>query len=110
MEAVERGIDTEHVTERVLALQVELDQVRANMRVAAVPKLPAEIEIRAVLLREIGAIELSGDIERQRIFFKRVLKSVTLTPILGQYSGETVDIALREEGWPEFWRDVASDS
>jgi DNA invertase Pin-like site-specific DNA recombinase len=110
MEAVERGIDTEHVTERVLALQDELDQVRANVRVAAAPKLPAEVEIRSVLLREIGAIELSGDIERQRILFKRVLKSVTLTPILGQYSGETVDIALREEGWSEFWRDVANDS
>jgi hypothetical protein len=90
-----------------LALQDELVQVRANVRVAAVPNFPDEIAIRSILLREVGAIELSGDIERQRILFKCVLKTITLTPIQGQYSGETVEIDLREEGWPEFWREVA---
>ena len=78
MQAVERGIDTEHVTERILALQEELDQVRANIRAEAMPRLPAEAEIRSVLLREVGAIEISGDIERQRVLFKCVLDTITL--------------------------------
>ena len=109
MEVVERGVDTEHVTERILALQQDLDQVRANIRAEAIPRLPAEIDIRSILLREVGAIELSGDIERQRILFKCVLDTITLTPIPDRYSGEVIEIALREEGWSQFWRIIAGD-
>ncbi len=110
MDVVERGVDTEHVTKRILALQGSLDKIRANMRVKAMPNLPAETAIRSILLREVGAIELSGDIERQRTLFKCVLDTITLTPIQDRYSGETVEIALREEGWPEFWRIARGDS
>lgn len=100
MTVVERG----HVTDRILTLQDELDHVRAKMRAEAPPTLPDEAAIRSILLRSINEIELSGTIEHRRILFKCVLKAITLTPISGQRAGETVEIALREEGWPEFWQ------
>lgn len=110
MAVVERGVDTEHVTKRILALQDELDQVRANLRADTLPSLPNEMAIRAILLRAVGAIESSGDVERQRILFKCVLKAITLTPIQSRRSGETLEIALRKEGWPEFWRTATTES
>jgi hypothetical protein len=110
MAVVERGVDTEHVTERILALQDELDQVRAKIRVEASPMLPDELTIRAILLDAVQAIEGSGDVERQRVLFKCVLEAITLTPIANRRAGETVRIALREEGWPEFWQIAASEA
>jgi DNA invertase Pin-like site-specific DNA recombinase len=110
MAVIERGIDTEHVTDRILALQDELDQVRVKMRLDAPPPLPGEPMIRTILLAAVDAIELSGDVVRQRILFKCVLKAITLTPVQNQRSGETAEIMLREEGWPDFWRIAASDS
>ncbi len=104
MTVVERGVDMEHVTERILALQDELNEVRDSMRAESLPVLPEEAAIRTTLLGSIGAIDKGGDIERQRILFKCVLKAITLTPIQKQRAGETVTITLREEGWPEFWR------
>ena len=106
MAVIERGVDTEHVTERVLVLQDELDELRMRIRSEAPAELPDEMEIRAALSREIGVIELSGDVERQRLLFKNVLQAITLTPVPGQRSGETMEITLREEGWPDLWRMV----
>ena len=108
MTVVERGVDTEHVTERILELQDELDQVRAKMRTEASPMLPDELTIRAILLEAVRATERSGDIERQRMLFKCVLEAITLTPIANRRAGEAVRIALREEGWPEFWQIAAT--
>lgn len=104
MDVVERGVDTEHVTERILALQDELEEVRANIRAESLPVLPEEEIIRMLLLRALSSIEQSGDVKRQRILFKCILKAITLTPIQKRRAGETIKIALREEGWPEFWR------
>lgn len=61
-------------------------------------------------MRSVDSTELCGDIERQRVLFKCVLKTVTLTPIPGQRTGETIEIALREEGWPEFWRIATAET
>ena len=103
MAVLEHGVDTEHVTERILALQDELGQVRTKKHAAYPLELPDEEKIRATLLRSVNEIELSDNIERQRILFKCVIRTITLKPIANQRSGETFEIALREEGWPKFW-------
>lgn len=104
MGVVERGVDIEHVTQRLLARQEELDQVRAKMRSQEVHSLPDESTIKAILLDAVSAIEQSGDVERQRMLFKSVLEAITLTPVVNRRHGETLTITLREEGWPEFWQ------
>ncbi len=105
MDVVEQGVDQEHVTERILVLQEELDEIRDKMKAVGLLVMPDEATIRDVLLREINEIERSFDaVARQRSAFAHLLAKITLTPILGQRSGETINIELREEGWPGFWR------
>ena len=57
----------------------------------------------------VSEIELSRDIERQRMLFRHVLKEIVLTPILGQRTGENSDITLRETGWPKLWETIANN-
>jgi DNA invertase Pin-like site-specific DNA recombinase len=102
--AIERGVDAEHTTQRVLALQNDLARLRHELQAEAMPTLPDEEMIRATLTRAIIDVEMSRDVERTRIMFERLLSEIVLTPIPDQPRGETVNITLREEGWPEFWR------
>lgn len=102
--AVERGVDEEHTTQRILGLQKELARVRRSLQAETMPALPDDDEIRATLLHAINDVEMSRDVTRTRLMFERLLKEIVLTPIPGQSRGETFVITLREEGWPEFWR------
>lgn len=108
MEAVESGLDREHVMERVMALQDELYMTKIRMKAEAPPKMPDEATIRQRLLYGIGETENCESIEHQRIVFGHLLTSVTLTPIEGKARGETIKIELREKGWPDFWRLISS--
>lgn len=36
--------------------------------------------------------------------FLMVVREIVLVPVVGAHSGETIDIKLRPEGWPELWR------
>lgn len=102
--AIERGVDAEHTTQRVLALQNDLAQMRHKLQAEQIPALPEEATIRAALIRAINDVEMSRDVERTRLMFERVLSEIVLTPVPDQPRGETVKISLREEGWPDFWR------
>jgi len=108
MKAVERGVDEEHTTQRVLALQNDLAQLRHKLQAEAIPTLPEEAAIRAILIRAINDVEMSRDVERTRLMFERVLSEIVLTPVPDRPRGETVKISLREEGWPDFWRLVTT--
>lgn len=104
MEAVEQGLDREHVMDRVLTLQDELYQIRDRIRTEAPPKLPNEQTIRTRLLKAVLEIEFSEEILRQRIMFSHLLSAITLAPIPTKARGESLRVELREEGWAEFWR------
>lgn len=107
--AIERGVDEEHTTQRILSLQGELAQLRQNIQVEAMPPLPTEEVIRAALLRAVVDVEMSRDVERTRLMFECLLKEIVLTPIVGQARGETMAITLREQGWPDFWKLLKSE-
>ncbi len=104
MDAVENGIDGERATKRIIALKGELGAITARINLLRHPELPDEGTIRKRLMETIIAIQLDGDILLQRKAFGHLLEAIVLTPIDGQRSGETMKIALREEGWPGFWR------
>lgn len=107
--AVERGVDAEHTTQRILALQNDLARLRHELQSEAMPALPDEAMIRATLTRAINDVEMSRDVERTRLMFERLLSEIVLTPIPDRPRGETVVIALREQGWPEFWRLITTE-
>ncbi|MEW5729304.1 MAG: recombinase family protein [Pseudomonadota bacterium] len=102
--AVERGVNEDAVTDRILALQGDLERIREELHQGIVADLPPEEEIRARLTRAVSEIGKADDVPRTRLMFERLLREVVLTPIPGQPRGETIQITLREEGWPEFWR------
>ncbi|HSV28025.1 MAG TPA: recombinase family protein, partial [Candidatus Omnitrophota bacterium] len=104
MVAIERGVDAEHTTQRVLVLQNDLARLRHDLQAEQMPPLPEEAAIRATLVRAITDVEMSRDVERTRLMFEQVLSEIVLTPVPDRPRGETVKITLREEGWPEFWR------
>jgi site-specific DNA recombinase len=104
MNAIERGVNEEEASRRVLVLQAELARVRHELRADIPLALPDEASIRATLSRAVREVELSGDVKRTRLMFECLLRKVVLTPIPNQPRGETYEITLREEGWPDFWR------
>lgn len=104
MQAIERGVDAEHTTQRVLALQNDLARARHELQAEQIPALPEEAAIRATLIRAVSDVEMSRDVERTRLMFERVLSEIVLTPVPDRPRGETVKISLREEGWSDFWR------
>lgn len=106
LDAVEKGVNEDAVTERILKLQDDQERVRREIRSELLTVLPPEAEIRTALARAVGEVELADDVKRTRLMFKTVLKEIVLTPIPGQARGESLEITLREEGWPEFWRMV----
>lgn len=106
MELVEKGVDREHVADRILALQDELHAVRERMRAEKPPTLPDEGTIRHTLRQAIDDLEELGDVTEQRVAFKMILSRITLTPLPDKARGETISIELRESGWPDFWRTV----
>lgn len=100
--AIERGVNEDAATQRVLTLQDEAAQIRASMR--DLPSgLPDPASIRAQLRHAVQAVELTRDVVQMRLLFQCVLREIVLSPISSQRCGETIHIALREEGWAEFW-------
>jgi len=106
LDAVERGVDTESATQRILVLQNQLKTVRQDIQCDLPAELPDETTIRSTLVRALQAIEVGDDVRRTRLMFQCLLAEIVLTPIPGSSRGETCDITLREEGWSEFWRMV----
>lgn len=106
--AVERGVNEEHATARILALQNDLKKLRQSIQAESRAPLPEEAAIRAVLARAINDVEMSRDVISARLLFQHVLQEIVLTPLPDRPRGETVVITLREEGWPDFWRMISS--
>jgi DNA invertase Pin-like site-specific DNA recombinase len=104
LKAVEDGVDTDVATQRILELQDELAKVRAERQNEVRHDLPAEAEIRQQLIRTVDAVRHQGDVVCMRHLFDCILDRVVLTPIPDRYHGETMEIFLREDRWPEFWR------
>lgn len=106
----ERGVDREHITERILRIQDRLHEIRQEIKISNERSVPEEPVIVSTLLDSIYDIEHNASIEEQRIVFGFLLKKITTTPIPEQRSGETVVVTLREEGWPDFWRMITADN
>ncbi|TAN58016.1 MAG: recombinase family protein, partial [Magnetospirillum sp.] len=106
--SIERGVNTEAVTERILTLQDEQAQLRRDVLAERPAELPAEAAIRATFARAVREIELADEVKRTRLMFQCLLQEIVLTPIAELWAGETIQITLREEGWPDFWRMVCN--
>jgi site-specific DNA recombinase len=102
--AIERGVNEESATQRILGLQRDLEDIRLKKLNDFPAVLPDETVIRTILTQAIQSVEISMAVESARLLFQCVLKEIVLTPIADQRSGETMSITLREDGWPEFWR------
>ena len=107
---VEEGIETDKASARIRELGAELREVRKQMKSVPPRPLP-EKEIRAGIRRSLDRIEAEFHDQDQALFFRDALKlvveSVTFTPIADKKRGSTVDVELRPEGWPTFWRLVS---
>ena len=110
LDAVTKGVNHESATERILTLQDELGQIRAELTHDLPAPLPVEAAIRARLMNAVQSVELSNDVPRQRLMFQCLLSEIVLTPIPDKHQGETVVIKLREEGWAEFWNSTEAGS
>ncbi|WP_172822189.1 recombinase zinc beta ribbon domain-containing protein, partial [Magnetospirillum moscoviense] len=106
---IERGVNEENVTGRILALQDELEDVRRQAAIEIPVEIPDEAAIRASLGQAIGLLQADADVADTRRLFQCVLKDVVLTPVEGSYRGETIAITLREEGWPDLWRLIGAE-
>ncbi|CDK99642.1 putative site-specific DNA recombinase [Magnetospirillum gryphiswaldense MSR-1 v2] len=109
LDAVEHGVDHENARDRILRLQDELGQIRAELTHDLPAPLPVEAAIRARLMNAVQSVELSNDVPTQRLMFQCLLSEIVLTPIPDKHQGETVVIKLREEGWAEFWSSISSE-
>lgn len=108
LDAVAQGVNHEIATARILGLQDDLAVLQAELAVDMPNILPVESTIRAQLMNAVQSVELSNDVSSQRLMFQCLLSEIVLTPIPDKHQGETIAIALREEGWPEFWRSISS--
>ncbi|CAA7619283.1 recombinase family protein [Magnetospirillum sp. UT-4] len=106
--AVEKGVDVDQATARILELQADLATIRQKALSVHPVVVPEEAAIAVGLLRAVANVDLNADVVETRQMFKALLKEVVLTPVPGQRSGETIAITLREDGWPTFWREFAS--
>ena len=111
MQCIEDGIDVEHSTQRVLALQDELKAVRAALACHTVPDFPDEDEIQGQLWKSLKNLEDKKgrehvDVVRQML--KHLVEKVVLTPIEGKPKGEKITVHLREDGWLDYWMSLQS--
>ena len=104
--AIERGVNEQSATERILDLQRDLEEIRLKKQHDVPSALPDEALIRATLAQAVQSVEMSKAVESTRVLFQCVLKEIVLTPVQGQRTGETMSITLREAGWPDFWRTI----
>ncbi|MBF0326698.1 MAG: recombinase family protein [Alphaproteobacteria bacterium] len=95
---IERGVNEENVTGRILTLQDELEDVRRQAALEMPVEIPDEATIRASLRQAVDLAQANADVADTRRLFQCVLKQVVLTPIDGSSRGETVAISLREDG------------
>lgn len=104
VDAIERGVNSETITPRIMALQNEVSEIEQDLLVSLPDHLPDEETIRSRLLRALDDLKMADDVIGNRLMFQCLLERIVLTPIADQPRGEVVEIVLREEGWPEFWR------
>jgi site-specific DNA recombinase len=104
VKAVEEGVDAEAATQRILELQDKLRRVQAKRQVQPSYTLPSEAEIREQLVLLLRDIRHEGSVVRMRLLFDCILDRIVLTPIEERHQGERMEIFLREDRWPDFWK------
>ncbi|WP_096704147.1 recombinase family protein [Magnetospirillum sp. 15-1] len=102
--AIEAGVDVEVATQRILDLQDELRKVQAERQAQPNYTLPSEAEIRDQMVRLLRDIRHEASVVRMRLMFDCVLDRIVLTPIEERHQGERMEIFLREDRWPDFWK------
>jgi site-specific DNA recombinase len=109
LDAIERGVNEENVTGRILTLQDEMEDMRRQASIEIPIEIPEEPTIRASLVQAIDLVQADADVVESRRLFQCVLKDVVLTPVEGSPRGETIAITLREEGWSDLWRLISAE-
>ena len=104
--AIEDGVDPIAGARRIRKLEAAIAALERRM--AATPAPPPETAIRASIGLALDRMETCFDAHRhaapRRRALRTVVAAITLTPIEGKKRGSTIDIDLRPDGWPAFWR------
>ncbi|GAB3438222.1 recombinase family protein [Insolitispirillum peregrinum] len=105
MQAVEDGVDVASAVERIKALQLEQTKLAKTINFEQIPRIGTDLEIRDDLL--LGLDRLRSEIEREPVReMLLILKPrIVMTPISGQYRGETISIEVSKEvdPWARLW-------
>jgi len=105
MQAVEDGVDVASAVERIKALQLEQTKLTKTINFEQIPHIGTDLEIRDGLL--LGLDRLRSEIEREPVReMLLILKPrIVMTPISGQYRGETISIEVSKEvdPWARLW-------
>lgn len=106
LDAIERGVEVETVSQKICTLQDNLSELKKKNE-ALLEKVPENSEIQEKLINAINHFETcfseSEMIKPIRTMFQMLVQEIILNPIKSSHQGETIDINLRNEGWPEFW-------
>ncbi|SIS84808.1 recombinase family protein [Insolitispirillum peregrinum] len=105
MQAIEDGVDVAAAVERIKALQLEQTKLAKTINFEQIPHIGTDLEIRDGLL--LGLDRLRSEIEREpvREMLSILKPRIVMTPISGQYRGETISIEVSKEvdPWARLW-------
>jgi DNA invertase Pin-like site-specific DNA recombinase len=111
LNAIEAGVKLPETTKRVIDLQDRLNLLRRQ------PQMPdlglSSDEIRNRLSAALDAMEQEFLNQKFALPIHRLLemvvKKIVLTPLPDSKVGETIDVQLRPEGWPDFYLRVHAE-
>lgn len=105
MQAIEDGIDYAQSVERVKALQFEKARLKEAKTFEAIPTIGTEEEITAKITRTLDLLRTETDREPVREMLAAIKPRIVMTPIQGQYRGETIAVELPKdpEPWARLW-------
>ena len=105
--AIERGVAERRVTAKICDLQVKRALlVQQNERL--VKEVPSDDDVRSQMIRAVDHLDTRFFDQEMAVTIHTVLmavvREVTLRPVAGKATGESIRIAFRPAGWAELWR------
>ncbi len=105
MQAIEDGINFSQAVERIKALQIEKARLKEAKTFEVIPSIGTEEEIAAKITHAFDLLRTEPEREPVREMLAVIKPRIIMTPISGQYRGETISIELPKdpEPWARFW-------
>lgn len=105
MQAIEDGIDRATTVARIKALQAEQTKLAKTIHFEAIPRIGTDLEIRDDLLHGLDQLRSETEREPVREMLLILKPRIVMTPITGQYRGETISIDVPKEVnlWARLW-------